>query len=328
MKVKLVGYILGVMAFMLVACASQEKTIEDIEVEVQETEDVAISAGEAEIYEGMEWLYPWVDSDKTGVYEATGFDLVAPPEAVNVAYSYMPSTGMAQLNYTMENAMWIYRMKSTEALEDISGIYCEWNYTGETKVAGMEAMEYSFVSEPEDDFIDGMACTRVLNWYDSHNKVTYSLVVSGIDLNGMDTIVYAENLFQLTNNGTEILDAPESDGIAPVEDEIAKGFKETDSYKSFLGLHISDYDASEILVEEGGENDRLKVNVNLYRLCSLEDGVGIYENFVVSFHAKDPNGNLIRCCLYYNSDNSLCLEIEESTWEYLPTGTIISGFDN
>ena len=102
---------------------------------------------------------------------------------------------------------------------------------------------------------------------------------------------------------------------------------ESDLYKSFLGLHVSSYDGSDIMVEEDGENGRLKVNVGIFRLCTIDDGVGIFENDTVSFTAKDPNGNQIRCCLYYDSDNSLCLEVVDSAWDVLPTGTVICGFD-
>lgn len=333
MKKMIAGFLLGTMVFMLVACAPQNKVTEATEADIQkvdtteagtqEAESIAIDAPEEETYAGMSGMAnPWVDSDKLGVFEATGFDLVAPTGAANVAYSYMPSTGMAQMNFTMDNAMWVYRVQPTDALEDISGIYCEWNYTGETKVAGMDAMEYSYASTPAGEFIDNMDCTRVINWYDAQNKVTHSLSVIGKDLNGMDTALYAEKLFYPASG------APESDGIGPISEETAKGLLESDLYKSFLGRHVSGNDGSEITVEEGGENGRLKLNVSLFRLCSLDDGVGIYEYDTVSFHATDPSGNRIRCCLYYNSDNSLCLKVEESTWTYLPAGTVISGFDN
>ena len=122
-------------------------------------------------------------------------------------------------------------------------------------------------------------------------------------------------------------DKNESDGIGPVDDETAMGLNESDLYKSFLGLHVSSYDGSDIMVEEDGENGRLKVNVGIFRLCTIDDGVGIFENDTVSFTAKDPNGNQIRCCLYYDSDNSLCLEVVDSAWDVLPTGTVICGFD-
>lgn len=196
MKKKLVILIVGIMGIMLVACTPNDNKAENSKASAKELESTTTDAVEEEIYEGFGMANPWVDSDKEGVLEATGFDLAAPDNAVNVIYSYMPSTGMAQMNYNMENAMWVYRMQITDALEDISGIYCEWDYTGETKVDGMEAMEYSYVSEPEGEYLDGMSGTRVINWYDEVNKVTHSLSVIGTDLNGMDIAVYAENLFK------------------------------------------------------------------------------------------------------------------------------------
>ena len=110
-------------------------------------------------------------------------------------------------------------------------------------------------------------------------------------------------------------------------DEKSTGLNESDLYKSFLGLHVSSYDGSDIMVEEDGENGRLKVNVGIFRVCTIDDGVGVFENDTVNFSADDPNGNKIRCCLYYDCDNSLCLEVVDSEWDVLPTGTIICGFD-
>lgn len=207
MKKKLVGLLLGATGIMLVACTPQgknagtpEASIEQVEIiPIDESEDaiIATDASEDEIYEGAGMSNPWVDSDKAGVLEATGFNLVAPADAANVAYSYMPSTGMAQMNYTTGNAMMVYRAQPTEGLEDISGVYCEWDFVEETKIAGMDAMEYNYASEQEGDFIDDMEFTRVINWYDAQNKVTYSLSAIG-QLNGMDTAVYAEELFNLS----------------------------------------------------------------------------------------------------------------------------------
>lgn len=326
MKKLFIGFLLGAMVLTMAACGLQGNAVDTTETGLQEiltTEantqgsgHTVPDASEEEIYHGMG--NPWVDSDKEGVLEATGFDLAAPAGATNVAYSYMPSTGMAQLNYTMDSAMWVYRVQPTDALEDISGIYCAWDYTEKTKVAGMDAMEYSYASEPAGEVIDSMDCTRVINWFDAQNKVTHSLCVIGTDLNGMDTIVYAEKLINPAAG------APESVGAGSISEENM----ETGLYKSFLGHHVSGYDGSEITIKESVDKGKLRVNVNLFRLCSLDDGIGIYENDAVSFHATDPNGNAIKCCLFYDSENSLCLEVEESSWEYLPTGTIICGFDN
>lgn len=209
MKKRLLALGMGMMLCSMVGCGQvtsetnevkevneANETTESAEITqtVNNTEDISINTEDTAIYEGMDMSGGWVDSDKEGVYVATGFDIVAPEGAANVAYSYMASTGMAQLNYTTGNAMWIYRMKPAEELEDISEIYCEWNYKEEIKVAGMDGIEYSYTSEQEGDYIDSLESTRVLNWYDAQNKVTYSLSVIGTDLNGLDTAVYAENL--------------------------------------------------------------------------------------------------------------------------------------
>lgn len=173
--------------FSLAACASQNKEAET-------------AAADSEMYiSGM--ANPWVDSDRAGVLEATGFDLAAPADAANIAYSYMPGTGMAQMNYTQNGSMWVIRVQPSDKLEDISGIYCEWNNIFETEVAGMEAIEYSYVSGTEDGFADSTDCTRVINWYDAQNSAVYSLSVTGTELNGLDTAVYAEMYF--TADATE-----------------------------------------------------------------------------------------------------------------------------
>lgn len=193
MKNKIAILMIVAMVLMLAGCVFQDKKVEI--TEVHDTEGVVADDKEDGAQEWAGLPNPWVDSDKAGVLEATGFDMAAPEGADNVAYSYMPSEGMAQMNYTADNAMWVYRIKPADALEDISGINCEWDYIGENKVAGMDAIEYSYASEPQGDLIENMECTRVINWYDAKNKVTYSLAVIGTDLNGLNTPVYAENLF-------------------------------------------------------------------------------------------------------------------------------------
>lgn len=207
MKKKLLVLTLGAMGLLLVSCNSKtsdrdvaQNTAYDMaqdESSDKEVIDIEIDdSSEEDIYEGMAMGNPWVDSDKAGVLEATGFDMEAPADAANVAYSYMTGTGMAQMNYVMEDAMWVYRMQHTDELEDISGMHYDWNYIEDSLINGMNAVEYSYASGSEDGFLDSLECVRVINWYDDENKVTHSLSVIGNDLNGMDTHVYAENLMK------------------------------------------------------------------------------------------------------------------------------------
>lgn len=315
MKKKLVGILLGTVAVLtLVACGSKDKEVEVVEFNLGGGATESGVTGDGEVYTSP-FGNPWVDSNKADVLKATGFDMPSPEGAANVAYSYMPETGMAQLDYVLDNVKWIYRKEKTSALEDISGMYYDWDYTGDVTVSGYAGKEYSSVLGEGDD----MSCVRVVNWYDAHEGVSCSLVALGNDLNGMDTVVYAENIFTIG--------AAESDGIAPVDEELLKNYKEKDEYKAFLGTHISTYDGSDITVTEK-DNGKLKVDVGIFRLCTLDDGEGTYENGVVNFSATDPSGEKIRCMLYFNENNSLCLIVEDSTWEYLPNGTIFEGFDD
>lgn len=144
---------------------------------------------------------PWTTTDKQGVLEATGFAMAAPIDATEVVYSYMNTdTGegkLAQMKYTINQTQWIYRMQSTDALTDISGMAYQWDVEFEGEVAGYEAVYYAYSdASPEQETIDDVFCVHVVNWYDTTNAVTYSLSATGTDLNGMDIQVYAERLLE------------------------------------------------------------------------------------------------------------------------------------
>ncbi len=203
MKKYFVGLLLGTMGLMLVACGSKDKAADASGAGTQATENASMDTSDTEIYESEGMPNPWVDSDQEGVLAATGFRLVAPEGAVNVAYSYMPSTGMAQMNFNVGNAMCVYRVQTTDGLEDISGIYCDWDYTEKSSISGMEAMLYGCTSGQEGEYIDNLEITRVVNWYDAQNKVTYSFSTIGTNIDGMDNTVFAEELYHLSMSGSE-----------------------------------------------------------------------------------------------------------------------------
>ena len=56
----------------------------------------------------------------------------------------------------------------------------------------------------------------------------------------------------------EVANVTEDENTEPtiiVDDEISTGLNESDLYKSFLGLHVSSYDGSDIMVEEDEEEE-------------------------------------------------------------------------
>lgn len=139
---------------------------------------------------------PWTNSDEKGVLEATGFDLTAPVGAMDVNYSYMAESKLAEMTYNLDGASWVYRVKASLQLEDISGMNYSWIINEEGKVSGRPAnyMVYTEANE-NTEYIDSAEGVMVVNWYDIVTGVTYSLSASGTDLNGMDIQVYAEQIY-------------------------------------------------------------------------------------------------------------------------------------
>lgn len=144
---------------------------------------------------------PWVIIDKDGVLNATGLNINIPEDAENALYSYLKTDNMAQVTFSYEgHDDWTLRMQKTDMLMDISGLYYEWSYQDSATVSGKEAMMYAYTEGADDsDSIDNMFGVQLINWYDDSTGITYSLSVSGKDLNGMDLQVFAENIFTLEN---------------------------------------------------------------------------------------------------------------------------------
>lgn len=254
---------------------------------------------------------PWVDSDEQGVMEAIGFDMKAPQDATDVRYSYMKESQIAQMTYEKDQISWVYRMKATPELVDISGMNYEWSLVDNGTVGGRNAVYYSFSTATEKtEYIDSTNTVQVVNWYDDLIGVSYSLSASGKDLNGMDIQVYAEELYAPLQ--TEVTDDEQKDR----EDEVKE---------YFLGEHIRSYDESSIVIEEA-QDGQYNVDISIIRLCALEDGVGTFEDHVMNFTVIDPSENELQGKIYRDTDNTLTIEITKSTWEYLPIGEKLTDF--
>ena len=253
---------------------------------------------------------PWTESDEQGVAEATGFEMTAPEEATEVSYSYMKEAGLAQLSYVQDEQKWTYRMQATDELTDISGMSYKWTNEEEGTVAGMEAVYYAYVELEADDLADSLQAVQVVNWYDAVAGVTHSLSVSAKELDGLDIQAYAENLYApLQGDAT---DDPEKD-------------RETELKDYFLGEHKKSYDGSTLTIVDNNDGT-FGINISIVRLCSLEDGIGTFEDHKMTFEVDDPNGNKMSGVIYRDSDNSLTLKITDSTWTNLPNDEVIDGF--
>lgn len=282
--------------------SSAESTTESAETGKSEDAAQGESADQEEI---TEIANPWTESDAEGVAEATGFSMIPPDGAENVVYSYMEEGKLAQMSYDLDDAVWVYRMQMADALTDISGIYMDW--TGdEGTVSGLEAMYYG-KCDLNDQTVDDV---QLVNWYDAVSGVTYSLSATGPSLDGMDIQVYAENLYvPLQGDAT---DDPEAD-------------REEELNNYFLGKHERSYDGSTLTITDNADGT-FRVDLDLFRLCSLENGTGTFAEHKMTFTAMDPSGNDISAVIYRDSDNSLVVRITDSTWDYLPNDDVIDGF--
>lgn len=93
----------------------------------------------------------------------------------------------------------------------------------------------------------------------------------------------------------------------------------------FLGEHIKSYDESTLNISDN-KDGTFRIDISITRLCSLENGVGTFDDHKMTFSVEDPNGENMVGMIYRDSDNSLVVEITDSVWNYLPNGEIIDGF--
>ena len=288
------------------------KAATEAETQTETEESTAEESTEAESNESEEDVIgmanPWIESDEQGVLEATGFDIKAPEGATDVAYSYIPDNKLAQMQYVLDDINWTYRMEPSDELMDISGMYYGWTEDDGDKgtVSGREAVYYGYLA-PEDSDEES---AQLVNWYDAVTGVAYSLSAVAKDLDGIDIQAYAEQLYvPLQGDAT---DDPEAD-------------RENELKDYFLGKHESSYDGSTLSITDNNDGT-FAVNIDIFRLCSLEDGVGTFEDHKMYFDVLDPNGDKMSGVIYRDSDNSLTVKITESTWDYLPVDNTIEGF--
>lgn len=284
--------------------ATTEASTAEVSIETTESAqtDASTQDDAAAQEESEEIANPWTESDEQGVMDATGFSMVPPDGAENVVYSYMAEDKLAQMTYELDGAKWVYRMQMADALTDISGLYMDW--TGdEGTVAGLEAMYYG-QGDLNDETVDDV---QLVNWYDAVSGVTYSLSATGPSLDGMDIQVYAENLYvPLQGDATD--------------DPVGDRERELNDY--FLGEHESSYDGSTLTITDNGD-DTFRVDLDLFRLCTLENGTGTFADHKMNFTVVHPGGDTISGVIYRDSDNSLVVKITDSTFDYLPNGSVI-----
>lgn len=112
-------------------------------------------------------------------------------------------------------------------------------------------------------------------------------------------------------------------GMAETEKMIADiseiVFKSLMVQNSIIGEYENSNDGSTITISKS-DNGRIKVEIGLTRLATIDDGVGVLFDNGLTFSATDAAGNPIYGEIAIEG-NTAKLTFTESTWEYLPDGT-------
>ncbi len=91
----------------------------------------------------------------------------------------------------------------------------------------------------------------------------------------------------------------------------------------FVGLYIND-NGDFVTIEE--IEDSYVMSVVLYRLIGLDGGTVSVSGDGVVFRSVDPEDNPMTVA-FYRDGEQYALRVDESTWEYLAPGTIVTGFE-
>ena len=91
------------------------------------------------------------------------------------------------------------------------------------------------------------------------------------------------------------------------------------SSASFNGSYILPEDGSTLKISEN-ENGKPSIDIELFRLASLDDGTGSFSGDKLDFSATDASGEPIYGSVKLKGDTAV-VTFSKSTWEYLPSGT-------
>ena len=112
-------------------------------------------------------------------------------------------------------------------------------------------------------------------------------------------------------------------GMAETEKMIADiseiVFKSLMVQNSIIGEYENSNDGSTITISKS-DNGRIKVEIGLTRLATIDDGVGVLFDNGLTFSATDAAGNPIYGEIAIEG-NTARLTFTKSKWEYLPDGT-------
>lgn len=225
------------------------QNVETVEAEVEEVEEEEIG--------GMGNPIEEVSFEK--IVEVTGCKAVLPDKAEDITYLLI-NNELGEIRYTTEDGYnnMTLRVQKSDKFEDISGMYFDWTSKEECDLNGCECQIWGYYVEGEDNI-------QVAFWYDSDNKVMYSLSSVAEDLWGFD--IYSAAFYMMV---PEYMEAEEMGDFPANEMEARVGKTEFESYDEVISnlesgeayalVKIKGYDG-EVLLYATGAYDNLDGNM-------------------------------------------------------------------
>ncbi|MBQ6733757.1 MAG: hypothetical protein IJR00_02500 [Lachnospiraceae bacterium] len=110
---------------------------------------------------------PWSDADAAAVAEMIGTEVPVPEGAANITYRILSAENIAEVAYDLNDAHCNHRLKKTDAEEDISGLYYNWESTEESTYEGHAATIYRADAEEES--------VELTLWFDAESSLMHAL---------------------------------------------------------------------------------------------------------------------------------------------------------
>lgn len=186
---------------LLAGCITVPATEPKPEVESQVVSETE-SGGESQI------ANPWTDTTLEAIEDELGIEIHLPKEVTQSGCRMLSDEKIYEVDFVYQDQGYTYRLKKTDALEDISGLFYEWSGSMETPVGDYMATDYRSISDEET--VDHII------WYDEKEGITHSLSTIASDLDGFDISPVAEKLIGIGDDN--FLDY--SAFYAPVIEEI------------------------------------------------------------------------------------------------------------
>ncbi len=135
---------------------------------------------------------PWEDMTAEQLTEASGLSFGVLEGAENVIYRYLPSQGLAEMQFTWNNGEYCARIQPAALQEgellDISGMYFDWENVEAVNILHCNGTIGQAQTGSED-------WVELCMWYDAVPGLMYSLSVSTTDLDGLDLTALAEQVY-------------------------------------------------------------------------------------------------------------------------------------